>query len=41
MKRIIYIFTIILAAACTDMRSSNPYEESLNVLTVTAQYPEG
>ena len=41
MKRILYIFTIILAAACTDMKNVNPYEESLNVLTVTAQYPEG
>ena len=41
MKRILYILTIILAAACTDMKNSNPYEESLNVLTVTAQYPEG
>ncbi len=33
--------TVILAAACTDMKNSNPYEESLNVLTVTALYPEG
>ena len=33
--------TLILAAACTDMKNSNPYEESLNVLTVTALYPEG
>ena len=33
--------TVILAAACTDMTNSNPYEESLNVLTVTALYPEG
>lgn len=41
MKRILYILTVILAAACTDMKNSNPYEESLNVLTVTALYPEG
>jgi hypothetical protein len=41
MKRILYIFTIVLTAACTDLRNSNPYEESLNVLTVTARYPEG
>ena len=41
MKKIIFILTIVLAAACTDMRDSNPYEESLNVLMVTAQYPEG
>ena len=41
MKKILYILTVILAAACTDMKNSNPYEESLNVLTVTALYPEG
>ena len=41
MKRILYILTIVLAASCTGIRNSNPYEESLHVLTVTVQYPEG
>ena len=41
MKRILYILSIILTAACADIRNSDPYEESLNVLTVTALYPEG
>lgn len=31
----------LTAAACTDLRNSNPYEESLHVLTVNALYPEG
>ena len=41
MKRIIYILSIVLAAAsCADIRYDNPYEEGLHVLTVTPQWPE-
>ena len=41
MKRIIYILSIVLAAAsCADIRYGNPYEEGLHVLTVTPQWPE-
>ena len=41
MKRIIYILSIVLAAAsCADIRHVNPYEEGLHVLTVTPQWPE-
>lgn len=42
MKRISYILTAIFTlAACTDIRNSDPYKESLNVLTVSAVYPPG
>lgn len=42
MKRISYILTAMLTlAACTDIRNSDPYQESLNVLTVSAVYPQG
>lgn len=42
MKRISYILTAIFTlAACTDIRNSDPYKESLNVLTVSAVYPQG
>ncbi len=42
MKKLLYILlTIISVAACMDMKTSDPYEGSLNVLTVTAQWPEG
>ena len=41
MKRIIYILSIVLAAASfADIRYGNPYEEGLHVLTVTPQWPE-
>ena len=37
MKRIIYILSIVLAAAsCADIRHVNPYEEGLHVLTVVS-----
>jgi hypothetical protein len=39
MKRIIYILTIVLAASCAGMK--DPYEGSLHLLSVTAQYPAG
>ena len=42
MKRVLYILTIaLLAAACMDIKTSDPYQEGLNVLTVAAQWPEG
>ena len=42
MKRLIYILLIVLAAvSCADIRHVNPYEEGLNVLTVTTDWPEG
>ena len=41
MKRLIYILSIVLAAAsCADIRHVNPYEEGLYVLTVTPDWPE-
>ena len=33
--------SIVLVAACADIKDSNPYEEALHALTVIAQYPEG
>ena len=42
MKRFIYISILVLAAAaCSGIQSQNPYDGSLNVLTVNAVYPEG
>lgn len=42
MKRIIYILSIVLAAAsCADIRNVNPYEGGLHTLTVVTQWPEG
>lgn len=32
---------MLTLAACTDIRNSDPYQESLNVLTVSAVYPQG
>lgn len=32
---------MLTLAACTDIRNSDPYKESLNVLTVSAVYPQG
>ena len=32
---------MLTLAACTDIRNSDPYKESLNVLTVSAVYPPG
>lgn len=40
MRRLIYISTILLlAVSCMEM-SENPYEGSLNILTVTADWPQ-
>ncbi len=39
MKKYIYILITLLAASCMDM-NENPYKESLNVLKVTAEWPE-
>ena len=39
MKRILYILTIVLAASCAGIK--DPYEGSLHLLSVTAQYPAG
>ena len=33
--------TLVLAVSCLDIRTSDPYEGNLNVLTVAAQWPEG
>lgn len=41
MKRTLYILTVVLTAACTGLRDSDPYKESLHLLTVNALYPEG
>lgn len=32
---------ILTIAGCTDFRDSNPYEKTLNTLTINAIYPEG
>lgn len=32
---------MLTLAACTDIRNSDPYKESLNILTVSAVYPQG
>lgn len=39
MKKLIYILTAILAAACMDISNADPYAGSLNVLKVTADWP--
>ena len=42
MKRLIYIFAMILVAAgCADIREYNPYKEGIYTLTVTTVWPEG
>lgn len=41
MKRILYIAAIVLAASCAGIKDPNPYEDSLHLLSVVAQYPEG
>ena len=32
---------MLLAVSCLDIKDSDPYEDTLNVLTVTAQWPDG
>ncbi len=39
MKRFIYILTAVILTSCMDM-TQNPYSDTLNVLTVTAEWPE-
>ena len=40
MKKIIYILTtLFLTVSCLDMNSPDPYQATLNVLTVTADWP--
>ena len=41
MKRVFYILTLILAVSCTEVRNDNPYEDGLNLLSISAVYPEG
>lgn len=41
MKRIIYIFIVLMVASCSGIKDSNPYKESLNILTVRSIFPEG
>lgn len=42
MKRTIYILILaLLAVACLDIREENPYDRTLNVLSVSADWPEG
>ena len=40
MKKLLYILAVVLVAGCMDMKNTNPYEGTLHVLTVTAQWPE-
>lgn len=41
MKRITYILILLMTASCMDLKTPNPYEDDLNVLTVCISYPEG
>lgn len=38
MKKIIYILILLAAVSCTDFKAFNPYEETLNVLTVKSRW---
>ena len=38
MKRIIYILILLAAVSCTDFKAFDPYEETLNVLTVKSEW---
>lgn len=40
MKKVIYILAALLLASCADVKDTNPYEGGVNVLTLTAVYPE-
>lgn len=40
MKKVIYILAALLLAACADVKDTNPYEGGVNILTLTAVYPE-
>ena len=41
MKKLLYILAALLLASCVDVRNANPYEDAVNVLTLTMVYPEG
>lgn len=42
MKKSIYILTaILMIAGCADFKNGNPYQDTLNILTVSPVYPEG
>ena len=42
MKKLLYILTaILMVTSCVDVRNANPYEDAVNVLTLTMVYPEG
>ena len=38
MKKIIYILILLAAVSCTDFKAFDPYEETLNVLTVRSEW---
>ena len=40
MKKALYILAALILAACADVKDTNPYEGGVNVLTLTAVYPE-
>lgn len=40
MRKIIYILTLVLAVSCTDIRTTDPYAGALNLLKVTADWPD-
>lgn len=41
MKKFIYIFSVfLLASSCLDTSSPDPYQETLNVLEITADWPD-
>lgn len=41
MKKYIYIFSVfLLASSCLDTSSPDPYQETLNVLEITADWPD-
>lgn len=41
MKKFFYILTVILAAACAEIKDGNPYEGGLNTLSINVLFPEG
>ena len=40
MKKALYILAALILASCADVKDTNPYEGGVNVLTLTAVYPE-
>lgn len=41
MKKFFYILTVILTAACAEIKDGNPYEGGLNTLSINVLFPEG